>query len=62
MRTSDLVREMMGYMTVRELSELTGYHENSISRWRTGKTDTTFNVLLDLAQACGYELKMVKKD
>lgn len=61
MRTKDLVKKMMGMMTTRELSEITGYHENSINRWRTGKTDTTFNVLLDLAQACGYELEIKKR-
>lgn len=59
--TTTLLNQMMGYMTSKELADKSGYHINSIFRWRNGKSGMTFAALQDIAQTCGYELQLVKQ-
>lgn len=61
MQTGQIIKKLMEFHTTRELSQVTGYSENAISNWRTGKHEPPFYAVMCLAEATGYEIKFVRK-
>jgi transposase len=56
MNTKFVVNKVIGNMQVKELSKITGYHENTIHQWKSGKAETSIMTLNDIVQACGYKI------
>jgi hypothetical protein len=60
MYTPDLIKKMIGFRKVTEISEVSGIPINSIHNWKHGKSEPSFFNLLCLANACGYRLHFEK--
>ena len=49
-------------LSQKQVEEKTGIKQNSISRIEIGKVDPTYKTIQMLAEAYGYELRIVKKE
>jgi transcriptional regulator with XRE-family HTH domain len=61
MKTKDIIKHLMEFHTTRELADMTGYHENTISQWRRGLNEPPYYAVSCIAQATGYEIKFIRK-
>ena len=61
MRGADLIREARtrAGLTQGELSELSGRPRSLIARWEQGSVSPSIDNLLEVIEACGYELPLV---
>ena len=61
MRGADLIREARtrAGLTQDELSELSGRPRSLIARWEQGSVSPSIDNLLEVIEACGYELPLV---
>lgn len=61
MRGGDLVREarLRAGLTQGELSRLTGTQRSVISRWEQGAVSPSFDNLLEVIEACGFDLPLM---
>jgi transcriptional regulator with XRE-family HTH domain len=61
MRGGDLIREarLRAGLTQAELSELSGRERSVIARWEQGAVSPSIDNLLDVVQACGFDLPLV---
>ena len=61
MRGGDLIREarLRAGLTQAELSELSGRERSVIARWEQGAVSPSIDHLLDVVQACGFDLPLV---
>src|SRR5919106_4583094 len=66
MRGADLIREarLRAGLTQAELSKRTGTQRSVIARWEQGAVSPSFDNMLEVIEACGYELplKLVPRD
>jgi len=58
---ADLARYLRRYMglTQAELSELTGRERSVIARWEQGAVSPSIDNLIQIVQACGFDLPLV---
>lgn len=49
-------------LTQSELAELAGYGDTTVAYWERGKTDPTLRRFVDVANALGYDVKLVKRE
>jgi transcriptional regulator with XRE-family HTH domain len=65
-RGADLIREarLRAGLTQAELSALTGTQRSVIARWEQGAVSPTIDHMLEIIEACGFELplKLVPRD
>src|SRR5207247_1376319 len=61
MRGADLIREarLRAGLTQAELSERTGTQRSVIARWEQGAVSPTFDNMLAIIEACGFELPLM---
>jgi transcriptional regulator with XRE-family HTH domain len=61
MRGADLIREarLRAGLTQAELSERTGTQRSVIARWEQGAVSPGFDNLLEVIEACGFELPLM---
>lgn len=61
MRGADLIREarLRASLTQAELSERTGTQRSVIARWEQGAVSPTFDNMLAIIEACGFELPLM---
>ncbi|MCP9487557.1 MAG: helix-turn-helix domain-containing protein [Gaiellaceae bacterium MAG52_C11] len=61
MRGSDLIREarLRAGLTQAELAKLTGRERSVLARWEQGAVSPGFDNMLDVLEACGFELPLV---
>jgi transcriptional regulator with XRE-family HTH domain len=66
MRGADLIREarLRAGLTQAELSERSGTQRSVIARWEQGAVSPSFDNMLAVIEACGFELplKLVPRD
>jgi hypothetical protein len=66
MRAADLIREarLRAGLTQAELSERSGTQRSVIARWEQGAVSPSFDNMLEVIEACGFELplKLVPRD
>ena len=62
MQTSELIKKLQGSKTVSQISDISGFHVNTISQWRTGKNEPNYFNLATFAQSCGYEIEFMKNN
>lgn len=60
-RGADLIREarLRAGLTQAELSKLTGRERSVIARWEQGAVSPSFDNMLEVIEACGFELPLV---
>lgn len=58
--TAEIIKGIMEGYTIREVSEATGYHENTISQWRRGLNEPPFYAVVCVAEACGHVVEVKK--
>jgi transcriptional regulator with XRE-family HTH domain len=60
-RGADLIREarLRAGLTQAQLSELTGRERSVIARWEQGAVSPSFDNMLEVIEACGFELPLV---
>ena len=60
-RGADLIREarLRAGLTQAELSNLTGRERSVIARWEQGAVSPSFDNMLEVIEACGFELPLV---
>jgi len=60
-RGSDLIREarLRAGLTQAELSKLTGRERSVIARWEQGAVSPSFDNMLEVIEACGFELPLL---
>ena len=60
-RASDLIREarLRAGLTQAELSKLTGRERSVIARWEQGAVSPSFDNMLEVIEACGFELPLL---
>ena len=61
MRGADLIREarLRAGLTQAELSRRTGTQRSVIARWEQGAVSPTFDNMLEVIEACGFELPLM---
>jgi transcriptional regulator with XRE-family HTH domain len=61
MRAADLVREarLRAGLTQDELSRISGTPRSVIARWEQGAVQPGFDNMLDVIQACGFDLPLI---
>ncbi len=61
MRGADLIREarLRAGLTQAELARLTGTQRSLIARWEQGAISPGFDNMLDVIEACGFELPLM---
>jgi transcriptional regulator with XRE-family HTH domain len=61
MRGADLIREarLRARLTQAELQRLTGTQRSVIARWEQGAVSPTFDNMLEVIEACGFELPLM---
>lgn len=61
MRGADLIREarLRAGLTQAELSEQTGTQRSVIARWEQGAVSPSFDNMLEVIEACGFELPLM---
>jgi transcriptional regulator with XRE-family HTH domain len=61
MRGADLVREarLRAGLTQAELSERTGTQRSVIARWEQGAVSPSFDNMLEVIEACGFDLPLM---
>ena len=61
MRGGELIREarLRAGLTQTELSELTGRERSVIARWEQGAVSPSFDNMLEVIEACGFELPLM---
>ena len=61
MRGADLIREarLRAGLTQAELSRLTGTQRSVIARWEQGAVSPSIDNMLEVIEACGFELPLV---
>ena len=61
MRGADLIREarLRAGLTQAELSALSGTQRSVIARWEQGSVSPTFDNMLEVIEACGFELPLM---
>src|SRR5919106_2243485 len=61
MRGADLIREarLRAGLTQAELSARTGTQRSVIARWEQGAVSPSFDNMLEVIQACGFELPLM---
>ena len=61
MRAADLIREarLRAGLTQYELAERSGRERSVIARWEQGAVSPSFDNLLEVVEACGYDLPLV---
>jgi transcriptional regulator with XRE-family HTH domain len=61
MRGADLIREarLRAGLTQAELSERSGTQRSVIARWEQGAVSPTFDNMLAIIEACGFELPLM---
>ncbi len=61
MRGADLIREarLRAGLTQAELSQLSGTQRSVIARWEQGAVSPTFDNMLEVIEACGFELPVM---
>src|SRR6266498_3369922 len=61
MRGADLIREarLRAGLTQAELSQRTGTQRSVIARWEQGAVSPTFDNMLAIIEACGFELPLM---
>jgi transcriptional regulator with XRE-family HTH domain len=59
-RGADLIREarLRAGLTQAELSTITGRERSVIARWEQGAVSPSFDNLLEVIEACGFELPL----
>jgi transcriptional regulator with XRE-family HTH domain len=60
-RGADLIREarLRAGLTLAELSQLTGTQRSVIARWEQGAVSPSIDNMLEIIEACGFELPLV---
>ncbi len=60
-RGSDLIREarLRAGLTQAELAKLTGRERSVLARWEQGAVSPSFDNMLDVIEACGFELPLL---
>ncbi len=60
-RGADLIREarLRAGLTQAELSNLTGRERSVIARWEQGAVSPSFDNMLEVIEACGFELPLL---
>ena len=53
---------LQGENTVAKISDISGFHCNTISKWRNGGNEPNFFNVEIFAQSCGYEILFMKKN
>lgn len=61
MKTSDVIKMLQGENTVAKISDISGFHVNTISQWRRGCNEPNFFNVGIFAQSCGYEIIFMNK-
>lgn len=61
MRGADLIREarLRAGLTQSELAERAGRERSVIARWEQGAVSPSFDNMLEVIEACGFELPLV---
>ena len=61
MRGADLIREarLRAGLTQAELSERTGTQRSVIARWEQGAVSPSFDNMLEVIEACGFDLPLI---
>ncbi|MEJ7569225.1 MAG: helix-turn-helix transcriptional regulator [Gaiellaceae bacterium] len=61
MRGSDLIREarLRAGLTQAELATLSGRERSVLARWEQGAVSPSFDNMLDVIEACGFELPLL---
>ena len=61
MRGADLIREarLRAGLTQAQLSKLTSRERSVIARWEQGAVSPSFDNMLEVIEACGFELPLV---
>jgi transcriptional regulator with XRE-family HTH domain len=61
MRAADLIREarLRAGLTQYELAERSGRERSVIARWEQGAVSPSFDNLLEVIEACGFDLPLV---
>src|SRR5919198_67026 len=61
MRGADLIREarLRAGLTQAELSQRTGTQRSVIARWEQGAVSPTFDNMLEVIEACGFDLPLL---
>lgn len=61
MRGADLIREtrLRAGLTQAELSERSGTQRSVIARWEQGAVSPSFDNMLEVIEACGFELPLM---
>ncbi len=61
MRGADLIREarLRAGLTQAELSSLTGTQRSVIARWEQGTVSPGFDNMLEVIEACGFDLPLM---
>ena len=62
MQTSELIKKLQGSNTNARISDISGFHVNTISQWRTGKNEPNYFSVVTFAQSCGYEIEFMKNN
>ena len=57
MRTSDVIKDLIGNRSIKQFSEYSGIPENSLHNWLKGRSEPSFFNVVAVANACGYRLK-----
>lgn len=63
METKEIIQQLRARrydvgLSLRQLSEKSGYHDNTIWQWETGRATPSFRSLHDWAQALGGTVKI----
>lgn len=61
-KSSEIIKHLMRFHTIKEISDATGYHCNTIGAWRNGKNEPPFYAVQCIAQACGYKLEFKRNE
>jgi transcriptional regulator with XRE-family HTH domain len=61
MRAADLIREarLRAGLTQYELAERSGRERSVIARWEQGAVSPSFDNLLEVIEACGFDLPLI---
>lgn len=67
MQVSDIIQQLRARryevgLTLRQLSEKSGYHDNTIWQWETKRATPSFRSLHDWAQALGMTLTLQESE
>ena len=62
MQTSELIKKLQGSNTNAKISDISGFHVNTISKWRTGGNEPNYFSVVTFAESCGYEILFMKKN